>query len=347
MRAWFPSEARPALVLAPMQDVTHHAFLALMARYGGPDWYVTEYFRVYPGSRPDRHILRCLEENPTGRPVVAQMVGRDAADLVRTARQLEARGAAGIDLNLGCPAAVVCRKHAGGALLRDPARIDHLLAALREAVQGPLTVKTRIGFASADEFPRLLGVFARHSLDGVVVHGRTVRDGYRTPVDSAAIRRAVECLDCPVVANGNVVSARTALALQRRTGAAGVMVGRGAIRNPWIFRQIAALAAGREPVRPTFRDLLEYVLLLWGAVTLPGTREAGMVAAMKKYMNFVADGIDEEGAFLHGVRRAATAGEFHDLCARFLDRDGFPPDEPPVSSSSFRGFDALREEEAG
>ena len=342
MRAWLPIEPRPALVLAPMQDVTHHAFMGLMARFGGPDWYVTEYFRVYPGSRADRHILKCIEQNPTGRPMVAQMIGRDIADMVRIARQLEAKGAAGIDLNLGCPAPVVYRKAAGGGLLRDPDQIDRILEALRAEVRGPLTVKTRIGFSSASEFPRLLEVFARHAIDGLVVHGRTVRDGYSTPVDTEAIALAVRTLPCPVVANGNAVSARTILELQRRTGAAGVMVGRGAIRNPWVFKQSIELAAGRHPIQPSYRDCLKYVRLLWDAVVIPGTREAGMVAAMKKFMNFIAEGVDEKGEFLHGIRRASKAAEFHALCDRFLDRDGSPPDEPPLESKSFRGFGPLR-----
>ncbi len=177
MRAWLPGSQRPALVLAPMQDVTHHAFLRVMHAYGDPDWYVTEYTRVYENARVDPAVARCFEENPTGQPVVAQMIGRSIPDLVRVAVEMERRGASGIDLNLGCPAPVVCRKDAGGGLLRHPEQIDRILGALRDALQGTFTVKTRVGYESKEEFPRLLDVFRHHAIDGLTVHGRTVRDG--------------------------------------------------------------------------------------------------------------------------------------------------------------------------
>ncbi len=125
----------PILALAPMQDITDLPFLRLMAGYGGADLYFTEYFRVYPGSKLNRHILRSVTENPTGRPVVAQLIGNDIPELVRAARELQHYPVAGIDLNLGCPAPVVYRKCAGGGLLRDPKRVDEIgRASCRERV---------------------------------------------------------------------------------------------------------------------------------------------------------------------------------------------------------------------
>ena len=110
----------PILALAPMQDVTDLPFMRLISAYGNADVYFTEYFRVLPQSRLDRKILSSITENPTGRPVVAQMIGNDIAALVRTARELEQHPVAGIDLNLGCPVPIVYRKCAGGGLLREP-----------------------------------------------------------------------------------------------------------------------------------------------------------------------------------------------------------------------------------
>lgn len=98
-----------------MQDVTDLPFMRLMARYGGPDLYVTEYFRVTTDSKLDATILKSITEHDTGRPVIAQMIGQEIPALVRTAQMLEKHPVAGIDLNLGCPAPIVCRKDAGGA----------------------------------------------------------------------------------------------------------------------------------------------------------------------------------------------------------------------------------------
>src|ERR1022692_3096751 len=193
----------PILVLAPMQDVTDLPFLRLIASYGGADVYVTEYFRVYATSRLDKHILKSVTENPTGRPIIAQMIGNDIPALVRTARELQQYPIAAVDLNLGCPAPVVYRKCAGGGLLREPRRVDAILGALRDAVTIRFTVKTRIGFDSPDVFDELLPIFARHSLDLLTVHGRTVHEMYRKEVHYDLIARAVAEMPFPVLANGN------------------------------------------------------------------------------------------------------------------------------------------------
>ena len=155
----------PLLALAPMQDVTDLPFWRLMTSYGGADVYYTEYFRVHATSTLDKYILQSVTANPTGRPIVAQMIGNDIPALIRIARELQQYPVAAIDLNLGCPAPVVYRKCAGGGLLREPARVDAILGALREAVSIKFTVKTRVGFHSAEVFEELLPIFARHSID--------------------------------------------------------------------------------------------------------------------------------------------------------------------------------------
>ncbi len=210
----------PLLALAPMQDVTTLQFMRVIARYGGPDVYWTEYFRVHGDSRPEKWILDSITKNPTGRPVVAQMIGNDIPALVRTAKLLQQYPVAAIDLNLGCPAPIVYRKCAGGGLLREPPRIDAILGALRDAVAIPFTVKTRIGFESPVEFDALLTLFAKHPIDLLTVHARTVAQMYRPGVRYDLIAQAARELKCPVLANGNVFSAAQAQALVEDTGVA-------------------------------------------------------------------------------------------------------------------------------
>src|SRR5688500_6639150 len=147
-----------------MQDVTDLRFMRLISDYGNADIYFTEYFRVLPESRLDPYILSSITQNPTGRPVVAQMIGNDIAALVRTARELQQHPVAAIDLNLGCPVPIVYRKCAGGGLLRDPERVDRILGALREAIRLPFTVQTRIGVADAAVFDEHMPLVASHSL---------------------------------------------------------------------------------------------------------------------------------------------------------------------------------------
>src|SRR5437867_8486263 len=155
----------PILALAPMQDVTDLPFWSVMPAYGGADVYVKEYFRIHPPSDLEPWILRSITDNPTGRPVIAQMIGNDIPSLVRTARKLQQYPIVAVDLNLGCPAPVVYRKCAGGGLLREPQRVAAILGALRDAISIRFTVKTRVGFDSPDVFDELLPIFAKHSID--------------------------------------------------------------------------------------------------------------------------------------------------------------------------------------
>ncbi len=322
----------PLLALAPMQDITDLPFWRLLAGHGGPDVYWTEFFRVHSASRLDKDILRSLTGNPTGRPAIAQLIGNDPVALVRAARELQHHPVVAIDLNLGCPAPIVYRKCAGGGLLREPARIDAIVGALREAVTVGFTVKTRLGFADAAGFDALLALLGRHRPDLVTVHGRTVADMYRTEVRYDLITRAVEALPCPVLANGNVYSSGRAAEVLERTGARGLMIGRGCIRNPWIFEQVRARLAGRPERQPTGREVWAYVDALYEA-TIPaeGFRERLQVERMKKYLNFIGDGLDPDGQFLHRVRRATSRSELSSACRDHLDHDR-PMDLLPASA---------------
>ncbi len=311
-----------------MQEVTDLPFCRLLSAYGGPDLYFTEYFRVYPTSTLDRTILRFITENPTGKPIIAQLIGNDIPSLVRTARELQRYPVAGVDLNLGCPAPVVYRKCAGGGLLRDLGHVDAILGALRDALSIPFSVKTRLGFDSPEVFPDLLWILGKHALDLVTVHGRTVKEMYRSEVHYEYIARAVAELDCPVLANGNVYSARKAAEVLALTGARGLMIGRGAIRNPWLFHQIRQHQRGEPLFVPRGHDVLAYVNALYDAVCSPAAREVAQVQKMKKYMNYLGLGAEPTGQFLHQIRRVTTKADFFRVCNEFLHHDQPMPLEP-------------------
>lgn len=321
----------PLLTLAPMQDVTNGAFWTLVHRYGGADIYWTEYFRVHETSSLEKWIVNDITTNTTGRPVVAQMIGNDIPALVRTAKLLQQLPVAAIDLNLGCPAPIVYRKCAGGGLLREPDRVDRILGELRAAITTRFTVKTRIGFATADEFDRLLPIFARHSLDALTVHGRTVAQGYRLPVDYGRIRQAVETMACPVIANGHVYSAAQAMDVLRETRDAGLMIGRGAIRSPWLFTQIRQQWRGEPVTVPTGRDVLAYVRALWDSQANFDKPEIMRCERMKKFLNYLGEGVT--ASFWHDIRRTKTEADFHRICAEHFDHDRPMTMEPELAGA--------------
>ena len=318
----------PILALAPMQDVTDLPFWKLMADYGGADVYYTEYFRVHPVSNLEKWILESITKNPTGKPAIAQMIGNDIPSLVRTVKELQRYPVVAIDLNLGCPAPIVYRKCAGGGLLREPKRVDAILGALREAISVKFTVKTRIGFDSPAVFEELLPIFARHSIDLLTVHGRTVHEMYRTEVHYEYIARAAQAMPCPVLANGNVYSAGKAEEVLRITNARGLMIGRGVIRNPWLFQQIRQHQRSEPVFVPTGHDVLKYLQNLYETVRPPEIREAAHVQKMKKYLNYIGLGVEPTGKFLHDIRRITTEAEFFRLCAEYLSHDEPMPLEP-------------------
>ncbi len=312
---------RPALALAPMQDVTDLPFLRIIAPRGGADLYFTEYFRVHATTQLPRDALRTITANPTGRPIFAQLIGNDPAALARAARELQQYPVAGIDLNLGCPAPIVYRKCAGGGLLRFPDLIDSVLGALRDAVHTCFSIKTRIGFESPSELEALLPIFRKHAPDLVSVHGRTVKEMYRPVVHTEPIALAVQALPCPVFANGGVDSPAGADDLLRQTGAHGVMIGRGAIRNPWVFAQARAHWNGRPVSLPTGREVLAYIRDLWETTSPQGLRPLSQVQKMKKYLNFLGEGVEPTGRFLHAMRRTVTPEELFAVCEAWLDHD--------------------------
>lgn len=309
---------RPLLVLAPMQEVTDLAFWKVIATYGPPDLLVTEYFRVHADSRPERHILQSVRENPCGVPILAQMIGRDIPALVRTAKLLQREPVAGIDLNLGCPAPQVCSKEAGGGLLRQPDHVDAILGALRAEISTDLTVKTRVGFDGTAEFGPIFDVLCRHRLDAVAVHARTVREMYSPVAHYDLIRVAAERLACPVIANGNVISVRTARAVAAATGARGLMIGRGAIRNPWLFRQIRDAWSDATPLELTLADLREYIDRLYRTACDTSAPETARLGRLKKFLNFILPGIEPSGNLMRRARAATQEIELFRACDEYL-----------------------------
>ncbi len=302
--------------LAPMQDVTDVCFMTTIAAYGCPDYFFTEYLRVHETSRPEKHILKAITENTTGRPIFAQMLGESIPDLVRTAHLLTRYPIAGIDLNMGCPAPKIYRKNVGGGLLRDPDKIDRILGELRSAIDGRFTVKMRIGFEDTANFDRVLASIDRHQIDLLSLHGRTVKEMYHGTVHYDLIAHAVARLRCPVLANGNVTSAATALEILNFTKAAGVSIGRSAIRNPWIFKQIRQALAGQPVEVVTLGQVRDYIDRLYRMPKLQAT--VSRVSRMKMYLNFIGQGVDPAGIFLKEMRKARTETELFDVCDREL-----------------------------
>jgi nifR3 family TIM-barrel protein len=309
----------PPLVLAPMEGVTDRLFRRLIRRIGGVGLTTTEFVPARSLAADAPRARAIAEVDADEHPVAIQVYGRDPAVLAEAVRVAEGLGADIVDLNMGCPSKAVCAHSGGSALLKDPALVVSIVRAMRAAATRPFTVKMRAGFdASHRNAPEIARLCVAEGVDAVTVHWRTRADGYGGVRDLDVVAAVVDAVDVPVVANGDVVDAASAVETLRQTGAAGLMVGRGAVRDPWVFRRIGAALAGQdEPVV----DLAEREALLLGwyaDVAETFATERGAVGRMKKVIRWFADGVPGGEALRDAVWHAEGVVGVTAAVARFF-----------------------------
>jgi len=226
------------LFLAPMEGLGDRAFRKTMAWVGGFDWACTEFIRV----SLNPHVPSLAKEYEAGDtwpiPQAAQLMGSEPEMMAEVARAIEARGAPRIDLNCGCPSNTVTGKGAGSSLLRTPELLHEVLKAMVRAVKVPVTAKLRSGFEDTSLFRENLLAAQEAGIAFLAVHPRTKVDGYGPPAKWELIAEAKALLKIPVIGNGDILCVADAVRMEKETGCDGVMIGRGAVGNPWIFQEI-------------------------------------------------------------------------------------------------------------
>lgn len=249
MLRYGPHSIDPPLVLAPMAGVTDRDFRLIVRRIGGVGLVTMEFIASRALVRGIQKTLDLMHFVDEERPISIQIYGSDPEVMAEAARQVEAMGADVCDINMGCPANKVLKGCSGCALMGDLDLARRIVAASRRAIRIPLTVKFRLGLDhECANFLELGRICEGEGADGVALHTRTARQMFSGEARAAwgEIARLKEALAIPVVGNGDVRTPEDARAMLAATGCDGVMIGRAATKNPWIFRQTADLLAGRE-----------------------------------------------------------------------------------------------------
>jgi tRNA-dihydrouridine synthase len=238
-------------MLAPMQGLTNRAMRALFADWVRPDLLFTEFMRVHSGSTrrrlssSDRKEIAAEEQ---GIPLVVQLIGHGVEALVAAAGDAQEAGARHLNLNLGCPYGRMTSGLTGGGMLRRPELLDALIPALRQAIAGSFSIKLRAGYDDLRQVFSLLPLFERGGVDFLIVHPRTVVQQYQGMADHAVTAEVVRATTLPIIANGDIRTTADGLRVLEQTGAAGLMLGRGAIADPLLFERLRG-RAGAEPNR--------------------------------------------------------------------------------------------------
>ncbi|HKW00411.1 MAG TPA: tRNA dihydrouridine synthase DusB [Vicinamibacterales bacterium] len=263
------------VALAPMAGMTDTAFRRLVKRMGGCGLVVSEMVSSEGLVRGIDRTLEYAEYTEEERPVSIQIFGGDPHVMAEAARVVEGMGADIVDVNMGCPVPKIAKHNAGCSLMREPAHAAEVVRAMVQAVSIPVTVKMRAGWNEHEiNAPELAKMVEEAGAAAVAVHGRTAAQSYTGESDWSLISRVAESLSIPVFGSGDCVEASQVVSRVGASGVTGVLVGRGALRNPWIFRQAAEAAGGATPapISPEERGqfLLAYLELLLDERTTEG-----------------------------------------------------------------------------
>ncbi len=255
------------VALAPMAGMTDTAFRRLVKRKGGCGLVVTEMVSSEGLVRGIDRTLEYAEYTEEERPVAIQIFGGDPHVMADAAQIVEGMGADIVDVNMGCPVPKVAKHNAGCRLMREPAHAAAVVRSMVNAVRIPVTVKMRAGWNDHEiNAPVLAQMVEDAGAAAVAVHGRTAAQSYTGESDWDLIARVASLVRIPVFGSGDCVEASQVVSRLRDAGTAGVLIGRGALRNPWIFSETARRLAGGQPGPASLAErgafLLEYIDLL-------------------------------------------------------------------------------------
>jgi tRNA-dihydrouridine synthase B len=334
------------VALAPMAGMTDTAFRRLVKRHGGCGLVVTEMVSSEGLVRGIDRTLEYAEYTEEERPVSIQIFGGDPKVMADAAQIVEGLGADMIDINMGCPVPKIAKHNAGCSLMREPAHAAGVVKAMADAVRIPVTVKMRAGWNEHEiNAPTLARMVEDAGAAAVAVHGRTAAQSYTGESDWRLIGQVVEAVRIPVLGSGDCTEPGQILDRMAASGVSGVLVGRGALRNPWIFSQAADARGGRAVITTSLAErgefLLAYIDLLLkervdeadgfrhslqSSVPHPQARgrERWVINKLRALGSWYTKGLDGGGQLRVAINSAESIGQLRDTITAFFKPTSAP-----------------------
>lgn len=333
----------PPVLLAPIAGHCDLPFRILCRELGGVGLASTDLLNCHSILRGSRRAMELAATDPRDQPLCMQLYGNDGDPLPEAGRWAVDHGAAVVDINMGCPVDKVAKKNGGSLLLCDPDRTVRLAERIVNAVEprgAAVTAKVRLGWdRSCIVAPRLARRLESVGIRAVTVHGRTTEQRFRGSVDLDGIGEVVAAVDrIPVIGNGDITEPHHAIAMMRVTGCHGVMIGRGAMRTPWLFARIERLMrSGDAGPEPTFAEKLRIILRhLDLLVELRGERAA--VECMSKRISWYGKTMGHIKPLKEAIRLARTTGEMREHLCEWLEstivEEATPCNETPLECTA-------------